>query len=122
MGELASRDELLAARHERPLKSIQVSVLGGKLVRVVELNGPDRDAMDRHYLRVKEKDGEEAATAAWPSLWVTYSIRGDDGKRVFTDADLASVADWPARDLRRVYKQCIQLNGLTDDDGDDAGN
>jgi hypothetical protein len=122
MGELASRDELIAARQERPLKSVQVRVLGDKLVRVVELNGPDRDALDRHYLRLKAERGDEAATAAWPALWVTHSIRGDDGKRVFADADLDAVADWPARDLRRVFKQCIALNGLADDDGDDAGN
>lgn len=110
---LLSRDAILASK--RPRAEAFVSAFGGN-VKVMELSAPERVAFDVWRAKLATDRGAEFAQKMFTVAWVIQCTANGDGKRVFTDADLDTVADLPPADIRRVYRVAARLNGLMEEE------
>lgn len=93
---------------------------GGVFVK--NMSGEERDAYEQSCMK---KDGREYA----PSLdnmrakLLVQTVVDEDGKRLFTDSQVAKLGAKSARAIQRVYNVASKLNGITDADIEElAGN
>jgi hypothetical protein len=115
MGML-SRDDILAA-DDIETEIIDVPEWGGKVM-VRSMTGAQRDQweasmMERRGRRmVPNTFNVRAKLAVW-------CIVGENGERVFTDADAVKLGAKSAAAINRVYEAAAKMSGITDDDVDE---
>lgn len=113
MGKILTKDEILSAQD---IKTEEVEVIewgGSVLVRGLTALERDRfeaSVISQHGKSVKVK--MEGARAKLASL----TIVDEDGKRIFSQADLAKLSGKSAGALNRVYNVAARLSGITDED------
>jgi hypothetical protein len=87
----------------------KVSLPGGKSATVRELSAGERGK----FFRLSKDAKDFAEIQAWLVAWC---VVGDDGKRSFTDDDVASLMERPARVLQPIAEAVLKLSGLGDDE------
>jgi len=129
---ILTRDQILGAP-DLPTETVPVPEWGGDVV-VAALTGAERDELEKTFTSQREpvnraerrawrSDGKrlppEAAPAApvgLRALVAAFAIRGGDGARLFTVADVQALAGKSAAALDRVFAVACRLSGITQND------
>lgn len=111
-----TRDAILAAL-DLPTETVDVPEWGGSVV-VRGLNGTDRDAFEAEMFQSKGKDTELNRVNLRSRLLVR-TVVGEDGKRLFTDTDIAPLGAKSAVALDRVFGVSMRLSGIGEKDVDE---
>lgn len=108
-----SRDVILAA-DDTQFEDVDVPEWGGT-VRVKSLMGKERDALEASMIEGKGKKANVNLSNLRAKL-VAWSVVDEDGKRVFSEADIAALGAKSAAALNRVYEVAQRLSGITEED------
>lgn len=110
---LLTRENILAA-DDLGRELVSVPEWGGD-VYVRGLTGKERDAFEAGMIDQRGKSQTVNLQNIRAKL-AGLSICDENGKRIFTDADLAALAGKSAVALNRVFEVARRLSGLGDDD------
>jgi len=113
---LLKRDEILAAM-DLPTEDVEVPEWGGT-VRVRSLTGAERDTFEASVVEMRGKRVETHTDNIRAKL-VAAACIGEDGKRLFTEADVEALGGKSASALDRVFGVAQRLSGLTPKDVED---
>lgn len=114
---LLGRDQILGAAD---LSTVDVAVPEwGGTVRVRMLTGTERDAFEASTVVRKGKKLETNLENVRARL-VALTVIGEDGQRLFDEADAAALGAKSASALNRVFAAAQKLNALTEEAGGDA--
>ena len=110
-----TRDEILAA-DDIQTEVVEVPEWAGSVI-VQGLTGSERDAFEKTIISNMDGKGPpksdlrnfRAKLAAW-------SIVDEDGKRVFSQADVVALGAKSAAALQRVFNVAQRLSGLSEED------
>lgn len=117
---LLSRDAILSASD---IKSEDVSVPEwGGTVRVKGLTAAQRDVFESQVMTMRGKD-VNVNMAGIRALMASMAIVDDEGKPLFSKADVKALGEKSGAALDRVFEVVTRLSGIGDDDVDElAGN
>lgn len=123
---MLSRDAILAA-DDLKTQEVDVPEWGGTVL-VRALSGEDRDAFEasltmRRPVLVGPNKGQMENVPDPSNVHaklVARSIVDENGKRVFTDADIALLGAKSSAALQRLWDVAAELSGLTDGAAEDA--
>lgn len=110
---LLSKDAILGA-DDLITEDCEVPEWGGT-VRVRMMTGAERDAFEESLSRTKGKS-VRANLANLRARLVARTVVGEDGKRLFTDAEAGVLGQKSAAALDRVFDAARKLNGMTEKD------
>lgn len=117
---LLSRDAILAAE-DRPTEDVDVPEWGGT-VRLRALSGAERDAFETSMLDQRGKP-TAARLQNFRARLLAASIVGEDGQRLFTDKDVATLGAKSGAVIDRLFERARRLSGMAREDVDAlAGN
>lgn len=116
MSRLLGRDAILAAS-DAVTEDVDVPEWGGT-VRVLGLTGKERDEFEESMLVKRGKRRDVSLVNARAKL-VSLAVVDEDGKRIFSDVDVAELGNKSAAALTRVYEVAARLSGLSDEDVDE---
>jgi len=103
-----NKQELLDAVAGMPrVKSIQVPGVGEMCVRQIS----EADADDLY---------EEESNAIRRNKFIVLAVCDQDGKRLFTDDDLDTIAEWPLSVKVAIWTKGGRFNGLIPSDEDEG--
>ena len=111
--KLLTRDEILKA-DDLPCEDLDVPEWGGS-VRVKTLTGMERDNLEKSMVKVNGKDSQVNMSNFRAKL-VAKSIIDNDGKRIFSDADVSDLGFKSAAALSRVFDVASRLSGFSETD------
>lgn len=95
-------------------EEVEVSEWGG-FVLVKGLTGSERNEFENSLVSRRGKDVQVNMKNATAKL-VSLSIVDEDGKRLFSDADVEALGAKSGAALSRVYSVASRLAGLSDED------
>lgn len=110
---ILTRDAILAAE-DREYVVVDVPEWGGS-VRLRSITVRERDRYEASLLEQKGKDRKVNLDNARAKLIILCAV-DEEGRRLFTDADLAALARKSAKPMDRLYDACRKLCGISDDD------
>ena len=113
MAPFLTRDAILQA-DDLLWEDVEVPEWGGT-VRVRGLTGAERDAFEAEMVERKGKK-LRMDMQNFRARLVVRSVVDEDGKRLFTDRDAASLGDKSAAALQRVFDVAQRLSGLSEQD------
>jgi hypothetical protein len=111
-----TKDQILGAQ-DIQREEVQVPEWGG-MVLVQGLDGAQRDAFEESMIKGKGKNATVNLANLRAKL-VARSVVDEDGKRVFDDAEITSLAKKSAAALDRVFTVAQRLSGINQDDVDE---
>jgi len=117
MPDLVNKEDVF----KRTFRSAYVKAFGGS-IKIQELSGPQRDAMDIFVAKHSKTHGEELTNQRYTTFWLLFSVVNEDGTRFFSDDEIEKVAALPGSDCRRVWRHIAKINDIGEDDEDDEGN
>lgn len=124
---LLTRDAILAAT-DIPSELVQVPEWGGS-VRVVGMTARERSAYENGF--TKEVDGKDGAVTVKQNKTAIAQIRerllvqtvvGEDGAKLFTEADIEALGKKSAAAMERVLDVARRVCGMSKADLDELGN
>jgi hypothetical protein len=90
----------------------------GGAVRVVGLSGRDLDTFEQS--RLEQRKGRVRLNLAnTRARLVSLTVVGEDGKRLFTEADVEALGRKSGRALDRIYEVAARLSGIKQEDLED---
>ncbi|GAA3223276.1 hypothetical protein [Actinocorallia longicatena] len=112
---LLSKDAILAA-DDRPYQDVEVPEWGGT-VRVIGLSGTDRDAFEAAFVDARAKGGPSAGARLqnFRAKLLVKCIIGEDGERIFADADAKNLGAKSGKVVDRLFDIARSLSGMDDD-------
>ena len=110
---LLTRDEILKAQ-DLQTQTVEVPEWGGS-VKVQGMTGTDRDAFEADIVQKKGKDFSVNMRNIRAKL-VAVSLVNGDGKRIFTDKDIAALGKKSAAALDRIFSIAQELSGISTED------
>lgn len=113
MPKLLSRDEILAA-DDLPRELVDVPEWGGA-VYVRTLTGEERDAFEAATVQSRGKRVDLNLRNIRARL-VALAVVDEDGRRLFTDGDVAALGKKSAQALNTLFGVAQRLSGLTEAD------
>jgi len=111
------RSQILGAEDIKREK-VSVPEWGGAEFYITTITGAERDQFEQSMVTGKGKKRDVSVINARAKL-LTLAIVDDDGKRIFSDADVANLGAKSAAVLSRLYDVAARLNGITDEEIDD---
>lgn len=108
-----SRDDVFAAE-DRVIEEVHVPEWGGWM-RVRSLSGAERDALEQSMVVIRGKEREQNLVAFRQKL-IARSVVDDQGKRIFSDADVADLGKKSAAALDRVASVAVRVSKMTPED------
>jgi len=117
--KLLTKDEILAA-DDRNTEVVDVPEWGGA-VTVRALSGTERDRYEGSMVRYRRTEKgtveiEAVETENVRARLVSMSVVGEDGARLFGDADVLALGDKSAAALERVFTAAQRLSNLSQRD------
>jgi hypothetical protein len=109
-----SRDDILKA-DDFTTEEVRVPEWGGSVL-VRGMSGRERDAFE---VSTMESRGRGPATRNLANLrakLVARCVVGDDGQRLFTDADVAQLGEKSGAPIDRIFAVASRLSGMGEDD------
>lgn len=113
MSKYLTREEILKAQ-DTQFEDVPVQEWGGT-VRVKSLTGTERDALEASLVQGKGKNAN-VNLANLRSKLAARSMVDENGKRIFSDADVAELGRKSAAALQRVFDVAQRLSGLSAED------
>lgn len=110
MAELLNRDQILAAK-DLSHEDVPVPEWGGT-VRIRGMTGDERDAFEISLVHARE-DGANLSEAHIRARLVAFTAVDSEGKRLFTEADVAALGAKSSAPLDRCYAVAQRLSRLT---------
>ncbi len=115
---MLTRDQILQC-DDLPRERVSVPEWGGEVL-VRTMTGADRDAFEASLVG---RDGpKESRLDNVRARLVALALCGEDGERLFDDADVAALGAKSARALDRVFAVAQRLNGIGAEQVDAAKN
>jgi len=117
MAEYLSRDEILNAS-DIQTEEVEIPEWNNKKVLVRGMTGAQRDAYEDASLTMPDKKKQTRAFIyknARARL-VAWSVVDENGKRVFSDADIPRLSDKSAAALQRIFNVAMRLSGISEED------
>jgi len=111
--KLLSREAILAA-NDLPTEDVEVPEWGGA-VRVRTLTGAQRDAFEAEIVTTNGRKVERNTYNIRAKL-VAAAVGGEDGKLLFSRADVEALGAKSAAALDRVFDAASRLSGISDED------
>jgi len=111
--KLLSREAILAA-NDLPTEDVEVPEWGGA-VRVRTLTGAQRDAFEAEIVTTNGRKVERNTYNIRAKL-VAAAVVGEDGKLLFSRADVEALGAKSAAALDRVFDAASRLSGISDED------
>lgn len=112
-----NKGEILATVPRLRLERVDIPEWGGTVL-VRELSGDERDRFEATLLDMEDGKPQLRLVGARAMLAV-LSVVDEDGKRVFSDADIPQVRELSGAALSRIFEVASRLSGLTRDSMDD---
>lgn len=117
---LLSRDAILGAS-DITTEDVKVPEWGG-VVRVKGLTAAQRDVFESQMVSMRGKD-VSINMAGIRAKIASMAIVGEDGTRLFTEADVTALGEKSGAALDRVFEVVTRLSGISDGDVEElAGN
>lgn len=107
-----SREDILGAddlKHE----VVECPEWGGDVI-VWEMNGKERDAFEMSFATGGDDEALDLTNVR--ARLAAVSIRGDDGRRTFSEEDVEQLGTKSGKALTRVIKVAQRLSGIGDKD------
>jgi len=98
-------------------EEVQVPEWGGAVL-VRGLTGEERDALEAEIVELRGKK-TQVNMQNFRARLVARSVVGEDGRRIFTDADIKALGKKSAAALQRVFEVSQRLSGLSEEDLDE---
>lgn len=116
MAEYLSRDAILTAS-DIQTEEVAVPEWGGT-VRVRGMTGAQRDAYEDASLSMPDKKKQTRAFIYKDARarLVAWSVVDENGKRVFSDADIPRLSEKSAAALQRIFNVAMRLSGISEED------
>ena len=108
-----SRDDILAV-DDIKIESMDVPEWGGSVF-VRGMTGAERDQFESSIISI-DGDNQKVDMRDIRAKLCSKSICDEDGKKLFTPADIKELSKKSAVALQRVFKVAQRLSGITDDD------
>jgi hypothetical protein len=109
---LLTRDQIIAAADAKS-EVVNVPEWGGD-VHVKVMTGTERDAWEASILDADDKVSKKQFRAKL----LVQTLVDEQGKRLFTEADLDALSAKNANAITRLYEKASKLNALTKEDED----
>lgn len=116
MDGFLTREAILASQ-DMAQEPVEVPEWGGKVL-VTSLTGKDRDRFEASIFQTNGKNREMNMSNIRAKL-VALSVVDKDGKRVFSDHDVALLSGKSAAALSRVYDVAARLSGISPADAEE---
>lgn len=110
---LLNREAILKA-NDIEKREVYIPEWGGS-VYVRGMTGRERDQFEASIIRQRGRNTEINMKNARAKLVVMCTV-DQDGNRLFTDADVAPLADKSAKALDRIFAVAQELSGITRED------
>jgi len=110
---ILSRDEILKVQ-DLKTEEVQVPEWGGSVL-VRAMTGTERDNYEQTIVVQKGKDTRVNMRNARAKL-VALSVVDEQGRRLFSDADISALGNKSAAALQRVFDVATRLSGISDQD------
>lgn len=110
---LLTKDQILAADRKRTV-DVTVKEWGGS-VRLQELSASDRDLWENESFLMGEDGAKFNPKHARARLVVRCIVDGD-GRRMFTDDEVASIGSLSASTVQKLFNAARKLNAISDSD------
>lgn len=107
---ILTREQILAA-DDRHTETVEIPEWGGSVI-VKTLTGREKDAWEMSMLGPDNKLRPEDVRARLLSV----ALVDEDGKRIFTDRDIAALSAKSCAAMERAVTVAKKLNALTEDD------
>lgn len=117
MTKVLSRDEILSVQ-DMTLECVDVPEWGGS-VYVKSLTGAERDAFEASMISIDGSGKRKMTLANTRAKLVAKTLCNEEGKRLFSDADIEHLTKKSAAALQRVFEVAQRLSGLTSKDVED---
>lgn len=112
-----NREEILNAP-DLLTEEVSVPEWGGEVL-VRGMTGTERDAFETEIVLLKDGKKAELVRENIRAKLVARCIVGDDGERIFNDADIYALGKKSAAALDRVFGIAQRLSGITQEDADE---
>lgn len=105
-----TRDQILAFDDIKPtVTPVDVPEWGGPVL-IRPMSGLDRERFENYLAKeAKDSDGNVRARMA------AYCLCDEEGRTLFTEADVEALGRKNSHALDRIYQACIRLNALRKD-------
>jgi len=113
MGKFLSAEEVLNA-NDIVTEEVEVPEWGGSVL-VRGLTALERDRFEASVIQGSGKNTTVKLENARAKL-ASLTVVGEDGKRLFSQADVAKLSQKSAAALNRIYNVAARLSGITDED------
>jgi len=113
MGKFLSAEEVLNA-NDITTEEVEVPEWGGSVL-VRGLTALERDRFEASVIQGSGKNTTVKLENARAKL-ASLTVVGEDGKRLFSQADVAKLSQKSASALNRIYNVAARLSGITDED------
>jgi len=110
---ILTRDEILKAQ-DIDYEVVEVPEWGGE-VRVRAMTAAERDAFEASILR-QTKSGVQVEMVNLRARLCAMTIVDEDGKRIFSDGDVAELGKKSAAALQRVFDVAMRLSKFGNED------
>lgn len=107
---MLNKESILAA-NDLTTETVNVPEWQGE-IKIRSWTGAEREQFEKS---VNVIDGKVKSSDVLSRIAV-LSICDDDGKRIFTDADIPALSKKSAAALERIADKAVKLNGLTESD------
>lgn len=112
-GKYLTREQILGAQ-DIEKRAVKVPEWGG-VVSVWGLSGRDREALEILVSEANDKTGEKAVVNLRAHI-CSFAIRDEEGKRLFTPADVEALGEKSVIALIRVADVASRLSRITPED------
>ena len=109
-----TREQILGVDHF-PTEDVDVSEWGG-LVRVRGLSAAELDTFEQSRLEQRKGGKIRLNLANTRARLCSLCVVDQDGKRMFREADIATLGKKGGRAVDRVYEVAARLSGIKDED------
>ena len=112
--KVLSRSDILGIADDIQTEMVDVPEWGGSVL-VRGLTGAERDRFEAGIVGEKKSD-KKLNYHNFRARLVVMSVVDEEGKRLFTHADVEALGQRAAASLAKIYDKAQELSGLSDDD------
>jgi len=115
MASLLGKNQILAADRKKSIE-VRVAEWNGS-VRLQELSASDRDLWENEsFILQADGGGAKFNPRHARARLVVRCIVGEDGKRLFSDDEVAAVGSLSASSVQKLFNAARKLNAISDGD------